>query len=397
MSEGRRYAVHSGASAAAERPFWTYAASFGALWGAVEATLGSFLHALKIPLSGVLLASIGAALLCALRTLCPRPGILLATGAICAGVKLSAPGTVLLGPAVGIMTESLLAELVMLPLGANRVSAVLAGALAAGWAVCQKVLTQIVLFGAPMLSLYKELLQRGSKLLGIAPEAGLRLVLGFVVLLVTIGSLFSLAGLRAGRRAQQGLLRSPERVEVAPGAEPALRSSTPARALPLLTVAGLAGAELVAVVVLPLPMQLAGLALVVLTTWFAARPLLSRIGSPRSWLLALVVLAGLGAVLGPRGDEWLSWIGVSQALSMVARAIALVILCQALLTLLPPPKPGSSAFASALHAALRALPTLTRTLGAAHRDRRARGVRSPFALLLGVLDDAVALAAQRLP
>ena len=94
-----------------EKTFWAYPGSFGALWGALEATLGSFLHAMKLPFAGVLLASMGAALLVALRTLAPQRGLLVATGAVCAAVKLSSPGTVLVGPAVGILTESDLAEL----------------------------------------------------------------------------------------------------------------------------------------------------------------------------------------------------------------------------------------------------------------------------------------------
>ena len=43
--------------------FWAYVTAFGALWGSMEITLGSFLHVLRFPFAGILLASISAALL----------------------------------------------------------------------------------------------------------------------------------------------------------------------------------------------------------------------------------------------------------------------------------------------------------------------------------------------
>ncbi len=368
--------------------FWAYAGSFGALWGALEATLGTFLHALKLPFAGVLLASMGAALLVALRVLVPRPGLLLATGAVCAAVKLSSPGTVLVGPAVGILTESLLVEIVTLPFGANGGSALLGGALAAAWAICQKVVTQIFLYGAPIVALYRELLQRGTKMLGVSVASGVQLVGLFVGAMAAFGALAALAGLRAGQRATH--LEPPLRVEPQP-------TATTARAprWRALAVAVAAGAELTLLVLLPRAFHalvLVGLLALVCAVgpWLA-----TRIGSLRSWVVAFGVLAVLGAVLGPK-DTWqvrLSVQGAALAVTMVARAVGLVLACQATVAALPPLQASSSPFARAVTAALAALPRFSHTMGAALRARQARGETSPLRLALGLLDDAVALAA----
>ena len=381
-------------STATRAKFWAHAGAFGALWGALEATVGSFLHALKIPFAGVLLASMGAALLIAVRTLVPRPGILLATGAICAGVKLASPATMLLGPAVGILTESLLAELMTLPFGANPLSAALAGALGALWSVCQKVLTQIVLGGAPIVALYKELLQRGSKMLGIDAQVGLRLVLGFVALLMVWGALAALAGLRAGRRALRGELEEAPAVDAPPADLPSAPQLKESRGR-LVLVTFLCIVHLVALVCrdrLPAP---PAVVVPLVVAFVCARSLRRRVGKPRSWSFALLVLLVLGALLGPK-EAHMTWSreGSAQAFVMIQRALSLVLLSQALLSMLPPPRADASPFQRALCAALQALPELTRTLGAALRARRARGTRSPFVLLLGVLDDAVVLAAR---
>lgn len=380
-----------------ERPrqveFWAYAGSFGALWGALEATLGSFLHALKIPFAGVFLASMGAALLIALRRLVPRPGILLATGAVCAAVKLASPATDLLGPVVGILIESALIELCTLPLGANLGSALCGGALAASWAICQKVLKQIVLYGEPMVALYRELLLRASKMLGLSQAGGMRLVIGFVALMATFGALAACAGLRAGRRAESGEL---EMLELA---APLSRSQVRAPREPVSRGQALLGAalsllQLVVLAKSPKPWHSLSLSLLLTLALCFARPLLSRIGSLRSWLYAFAMLALLGALLGPKEGARLSLEGAALAITMIARAVGLVLLCQALLALLPPLRPESSPFARAVAAALDALPRLTQTMGIALRSRQARGVRSPLRLALGLLDDAVALASR---
>lgn len=190
-------------SAVSERDrFWGHAAAFGAMWGALEITLGTFLHALKIPFGGTVLAATGAAFLIALRVVYPRRGVVLAAGAVCAGVKLLSPATAVLGPMVGILVESLLVEVSCLAFGANPVSAAAGGALATLWALSQKVLTQIVLYGAPMLELYRELLRRAETWLRLPPAGGLRVVLPFAALVAMIGAVVALGGYRAGLTAQ---------------------------------------------------------------------------------------------------------------------------------------------------------------------------------------------------
>lgn len=200
---------HLEPSPASPARFWAHAATFGALWGAIEATLGAFLHAVKVPFGGVALAGVGAALLVALRVVFPRRGVLVAAGAVCACVKMVAPSTLVLGPMVGILVESVLVELVCLPLGARLGTAWLAGALATSWALTQKVLVQILLFGAPMIGLYRELLSRAENWLGWPKAGGLGVAAAFVALVAFIGATLATIGLRAGREADARMRGAP--------------------------------------------------------------------------------------------------------------------------------------------------------------------------------------------
>lgn len=181
--------------------FWAHAATFGALWGALEATVGSFLHALHVPFAGVFLASCGAALLLALRVVHPVRGVVLAAGAVCACVKMIAPSTMVLGPMVGILVESLLVEIACAPLGANPGSAIVGGALATVWSLSQKVLTQIVLFGAPVVEWTLQILKSAEAWFKLPRGGGLWVIVVFVSVIALLGSLGGLMGLRAGRKA----------------------------------------------------------------------------------------------------------------------------------------------------------------------------------------------------
>jgi hypothetical protein len=180
---------------------WGHAATFGASWAALEVTVGSFAHAIKLPFAGVVLAGIGAAWLIALRTICPRPGVVLAAGLVCAGVKLLSPAGAVVGPIIGIMTEALFAELVLMPLGVRLFTAPLVGALACSFALTQKVITQWVLYGAPILNIYLEILDRAEAWMGLPRQGGLGIAFLFLGVVASIGALLGLFGRRIGQKA----------------------------------------------------------------------------------------------------------------------------------------------------------------------------------------------------
>jgi hypothetical protein len=181
--------------------FWAYATAFGALWGCLEITLGSFLHALRLPFVGVLLAALATGLLVAQRSLLPRAGLSLATGLVAALCKSISPGGIILGPMLGIGLEALLVELAFLALRRPALAAPLGGALAALWAASQMILTQWVMYGGALLEVYLALLRLAGEWLGLPPAAGPWAValLGFAV--AGMGAAGGLAGLRLGRRA----------------------------------------------------------------------------------------------------------------------------------------------------------------------------------------------------
>jgi hypothetical protein len=185
--------------------FWAHVAAFGALWGSIEITLGSFLNTLRIPFGGTLLASLGAMLLVAARQIMPRRGASIATGVVAALCKSISPGGIILGPMVAITVEALLVEVALLVAPRARASAAAAGVLAATWSTFQKVISQVVFFGAGVITLYLTALRRARDWLGLPLTAGWWALFALLAIVAALGAAAGLAGRRIGAESVERL------------------------------------------------------------------------------------------------------------------------------------------------------------------------------------------------
>lgn len=185
-------------------PFWTYAAVYGALWGALEVTLGSLLHALRVPFLGALLATSQAAFLVAVCTMRPRRGLALAVSAVAALVKGLSPAGAVLPPMIAILAQGALVEL-CLWLPGGTLGAALAGGMAPLWAVVQALLTQILYFGGAAISLYGRLILAVGRATGLPRDRVWVTVALPIGLVFVCGALFGLWGRRLGLLAMERL------------------------------------------------------------------------------------------------------------------------------------------------------------------------------------------------
>lgn len=165
-------------------------AVFGALWGVVEVSLGSVLKTLNIPLSGVILAAIGLTVALTGRVFVPHKGSTLFIGVIATFLKLFSLGGVIIGPMIGILTEALVAELVLSAMGKpRRLSFILAGALGVAWVLVQPFITNTLLFGRTLFVVWLDLLDLGSRILGIDTNAALLILFSMLLLYLAIGAI----------------------------------------------------------------------------------------------------------------------------------------------------------------------------------------------------------------
>jgi hypothetical protein len=163
-------------------------AIFGALWGVSEISLGSVLHALKIPLTGTFMAAIGLCIALIGRLFVPKQGSTLFIGVIAMFLKLFSIGSILVGPMIGILAEALMAELVLSSFPSpSRFALILGGGLGVLLTFIHPFITNPILFGRGILSVWLDTIDLGVRLFGlpssaayviIAVLAGVHLVIG---------------------------------------------------------------------------------------------------------------------------------------------------------------------------------------------------------------------------
>jgi hypothetical protein len=165
-------------------------AVFGTLWGIVEISLGSVLKSLNVPFSGAVLSAIGLTIALIGRVFVPKKGSTLFIGVIAMLLKLFSLGGIIIGPMLGIFTEALVAEIVLSVSGRpRRATLMLAGALGVSWVLAQPFVTGPLLFGRTFFVVWLDLLDTGSRLLGLNASAALWIVVAMLAVYLAIGCL----------------------------------------------------------------------------------------------------------------------------------------------------------------------------------------------------------------
>jgi ABC-type thiamin/hydroxymethylpyrimidine transport system permease subunit len=178
-------------------------AVFGTLWGLVEISLGTVLKSLNVPLSGVVLSTIGLIVALVGRLFVPRRGSTLFVGLMAMLLKLFSLGGVILGPMVGILSEALVAEVVLSALGRpRRLSLLAAGAAGVLCPLVQPFVTNPLLFGRTLFTVWLDLLDLGSRLFGFDAGAVVGIVLALVGVHLAIGIAAGWLAWDVGRRLQ---------------------------------------------------------------------------------------------------------------------------------------------------------------------------------------------------
>jgi hypothetical protein len=185
-------------------------AVFGTVWGLIEISLGTVLKSLNIPMSGLVLGALGLVVVLTGRRFVPYRGATLFMGIIAMLLKLFSLGGVVIGPMIGILSEALLAELVLSAAPRpGRLVFVLAGMLGVVSTVLQPFVTGPLLFGRTILVVWLDLIDRASYVLGLDPKAVWIVLLVYVGIHLLVGGLAGWAAWDAGKLLQVRLGSSP--------------------------------------------------------------------------------------------------------------------------------------------------------------------------------------------
>lgn len=173
-----------------------YIAVFGALWGALEMSVGAYLHVLLppeasyLPLVGPTMAALGLAIALVGRRFVPQAGSVLMIGIVAALLKLLSLGGVKVGPLLGILIESGIAEVVLLGVGQPRQwGFVVAGALAVASTLPQKFLFASLFLGRSLEQTYAGVVKEGSGVFGLEMRYALLIVALLLLVDAILGGL----------------------------------------------------------------------------------------------------------------------------------------------------------------------------------------------------------------
>ncbi len=165
-----------------------YVAVFGAVWGAVEMSLGSLLHVLNVPQTGTILAAIGIVILLTGHSLVPRRGAVLMMGVTAAFVKMFSLGGIVINPMLAIVMEAALTEAGLRLAGSGRGAFLLAGVLGSSWNFVHPFLTQGLLAGWGLVRVYRWLVHGAEQMFGLPSGYGW-LLFGLLLGIKVIGGL----------------------------------------------------------------------------------------------------------------------------------------------------------------------------------------------------------------
>ncbi len=133
---------------------WTRIGLFGGAAGGIELTLGSALHAAKIPLTGLALSSLQAAMMVFAGSGLSEPGRVVWVPFISGGLKALSPAGNRVRPMMAIVMQGLLFGASVQVLGWNVVALGLGGALVGAWAALQGFLLQYLMLGGELVRAY---------------------------------------------------------------------------------------------------------------------------------------------------------------------------------------------------------------------------------------------------
>jgi len=182
------------------RQVWSRAAALGSLWAAFEIVVGSFLHNLRLPFAGTMLAAASVLLLTAAAQVWTERGLIWRAALVCALMKSVSPSAVLLGPMVGILMEGMILQVSLRLLGAGWPGCLIGGALAVSYTLLQKVVSLTILYGADLVRVYTATVQFASKVTGWEGLHPTTVLLMLLLVQAALGAFAGLTGWQMGRR-----------------------------------------------------------------------------------------------------------------------------------------------------------------------------------------------------
>ncbi len=183
-------------------------ALFGALWGLIEISLGTILHASKIPFRGTVLTIIAVVIITISRSFINYKGSIIAISSVAATLKLITLPGFNITPFIAIMMQGTIAEIVFSFFTYNLVSSLFTGSLILLYTLIHSLIMQGIFFGFGIYNVYLEILNSIGKAINYEGEISLILIPVIVFLYIFIGASAGWFGYATANRTREILQES---------------------------------------------------------------------------------------------------------------------------------------------------------------------------------------------
>ncbi|HET56462.1 MAG TPA: hypothetical protein ENN33_14785 [Ignavibacteria bacterium] len=178
-------------------------AVFAAVWGLMEISIGTFLHASKIPFRGAIMSLAAIFILVSARSVLNYKGSLILLGIVTATFRLFLGVGFNITPFVAILIESLIAEIILNRVGYSRISSVITGASVMIYTLLHGLIMQAVFLGMDIYKVYYELVLSFTNKIGLSENVVLIALLTVPVIHLTFGAISASFGYSVGRQIQK--------------------------------------------------------------------------------------------------------------------------------------------------------------------------------------------------
>lgn len=178
-------------------------AVFAAVWGLAEISIGTFLHASKIPFHGAIMSLAAISILVTAKSVLNYKGSLILLGIVTATFRLFLGVGFNITPFAAILIESLIAEIILNRFGFNRITCVITGALIMTYTLLHGLIMQAIFLGTDIYKVYYQLILNFTNKIGLAENIVLIALLSVPFVHLTFGALSASFGFSVGSQIQK--------------------------------------------------------------------------------------------------------------------------------------------------------------------------------------------------
>lgn len=175
-------------------------AIIAALWAFIEITLGTGMHAAKVPFRGLILSIIAAGLLVFAKNILQYRGVLIMLGFISVTIKSTLTGIFIINPLIAILMESIFAEIVFLFVKPNSIGSIIAGMFVLFYTFLHSIIAQIFFFGFDIINVYVAIIGKFININVDKSSYALILIISYMFLHLMLGAVAGWFGHRVATK-----------------------------------------------------------------------------------------------------------------------------------------------------------------------------------------------------